>query len=430
MSEKKPKITTKSSTHKNKEKNKSKKNNPISIVSLDQITPRTRKIIAKFVRDIIDEEKKNETINEKKSLSPLQTKIKSKINNKEDLQSKTPIKSKEGKQKEANKVINRKNLSNSAQKIKSKNNAVNYFNKKNNINININVNNGRFNKTKTSTSTANTMVNPHISYDNLDKREKKEKKEKKDIKKSMKTENYFKSPSNKETIGQKLIKEEIAQEKKTTVEKLKIIKMHILSLKKKEEELANKLIKLNNQESMLSKKDKDNEEKEQNLEKEEKIEKSQKEEKVEKEEKIEKNEEKKEKEEEKNIPDQKEKQNKSESDKKEINNVENGEKKEEEISKGKNLNNEKVKKEVKPSDKKGIRNKNVKNSKKNSLTKEKENSIKTKSKVQSAKILLVPTKNVKLKIHKGKTPEKRSKNIGSQNARISSGTRTNKKTKK
>ena len=124
MSEKKPKITTKSSTNKNKEKIKTKKNNPITIVSLDQITPKTRKIISKFVREIIDEEKKNE----KKSFSPIQTKIKNKINHKEEFQAKTPIKSKDSNQKESIKVKERKNLSNSAQKIKS--NAVNYFNKK------------------------------------------------------------------------------------------------------------------------------------------------------------------------------------------------------------------------------------------------------------------------------------------------------------
>ena len=70
----------------------------------------------------------------------------------------------------------------------------------------------------------------------------------------------------------------------------------------------------------------------------------------------------------------------------------------------------------------------MKNSKKNSLTKEKENSIKTK--VQSAKFLFVPSKNVKLRIQKGKTPEKRSKNIGSQNAIMSSKVKTSKKTKK
>ena len=94
MSEKKPKIVTKSSTTKNKEKIKTKKNNAITIVSLDQITPRTRKIISKFVRDIIDEEKKNELDHEKKSFSPLQAKIKSKINYKEDLKAKTPKKKK------------------------------------------------------------------------------------------------------------------------------------------------------------------------------------------------------------------------------------------------------------------------------------------------------------------------------------------------
>ena len=231
-------------------------------------------------------------------------------------------------------------MNNSAQKIKSKNSGVNYLNKKNNININININNGRFNKAKTNTS--NTMINPHVSYDNLDK---KEKKEKKNNKKTMKTENNFKAPSNIEKLGKKIIKEEIAQEKKTTVEKLKIIKMHILSLKKKEEELTNKLIKLNNQENALSKNDKDNKEKTENLEKEGKIENIPK---IEKEEKNNKNEDKNERDEDKIISDQKEKQNKCENDKKEINNIE---KKEEVIDKEKNPNNEKVQKDVKYNDK-------------------------------------------------------------------------------
>ena len=419
MSEKKPKIITKSSTNKNKKKNKSKKNGPIIIVSLDQITPRTRKIIAKFVRDIIDEEKKNELNNEKKSFSPFQTKIKNKLNYKEESQAKTPIKAKEVKYKETNKVKDKKNMNNSAQKIKSKNSGVNYLNKKNNININININNGRFNKAKTKTS--NTMINPHVSYDNLDK---KEKKEKKNNKKTMKTENNFKAPSNIEKLGKKMIKEEIAQEKKTTVEKLKIIKMHILSLKKKEEELTNKLIKLNNQENALSKNDKDNKEKTENLEKEGKIENIPK---IEKEEKNNKNEDKNERDEDKIIPDQKEKQIKCENDKKEINNIE---KKEEVIDKEKNPKNEKVQKEVKYNDEREMRKKNVKNSKKNSLTKEKQNNIKTKTKIQSAKILLEPIKNVKLRIQKDSTPEKRSKNVGIQNVRINSNIKTNKKTKK
>lgn len=42
----------------------------------------------------------------------------------------------------------------------------------------------------------------------------------------------------------------------------------------------------------------------------------------------------------------------------------------------------------------------------------------------------MPSKNVKLRIQKGKTPEKRSKNIGSQNAIMSSKVKTSKKTKK
>ena len=72
----------------------------------------------------------------------------------------------------------------------------------------------------------------------------------------------------------------------------------------------------------------------------------------------------------------------------------------------------------------------MKNSKKNSLTKEKQNNIKTKTKIQSAKILLEPIKNVKLRIQKDRTPEKRSKNVGIQNVRINSNIKTNKKTKK
>ena len=50
-----------------------------------------------------------------------------------------------------------------------------------------------------------------------------------------------------------MIREEIAKEKKMCTEKIKIIRAHILSLQKKEEELEKKVIKLNNQENALGK---------------------------------------------------------------------------------------------------------------------------------------------------------------------------------
>jgi len=81
-----------------------------------------------------------------------------------------------------------------------------------------------------------------------------EKKDNKKInKKMMKSENNFKTPVIKETIGNKMIREEIAKEKKMCTEKIKIIRAHILSLQKKEEELEKKVIKLSNQENALGK---------------------------------------------------------------------------------------------------------------------------------------------------------------------------------
>lgn len=67
-----------------------------------------------------------------------------------------------------------------------------------------------------------------------------------------KTENNTKTPLHRQTIGEKKMKEDIAKEKKMCSEKLRIIKDHILSLQRKEEELAKKMKQLNYKESTLN----------------------------------------------------------------------------------------------------------------------------------------------------------------------------------
>ena len=207
MSDKKQKIITKSKISKNKEKNKTKK--PKYEIILDEtITPRTKKIISTFIKSIIEDSKKND--DKKKYLSPVLNRSKKKINHQDELS--LTITPKENRRKIFHKNHKRER-SNSAQKFKNKNkhNMVNNFNKKN-----------YFRQNKTSY----TITNALNTYENG----------KKDIKENHKklllNENNLKSPANKETIGQKMIREEIAKEKKMTSEKLKIIKEHILSLQK------------------------------------------------------------------------------------------------------------------------------------------------------------------------------------------------------
>ena len=82
----------------------------------------------------------------------------------------------------------------------------------------------------------------------------KQRKEKEKIKKKKENQKYnkivkrsesnVKTPCNKETIGDKMIREELAKEKKMCAERLKIIKDHILSLQRKEEELARKMLQI------------------------------------------------------------------------------------------------------------------------------------------------------------------------------------------
>ena len=70
-------------------------------------------------------------------------------------------------------------------------------------------------------------------------------------KKSIKSQSNFGIRINRDTIGNKMIREEIAREKKMYTEKIKIIKAHILSLQKKEEELEKKVMILNSRENAL-----------------------------------------------------------------------------------------------------------------------------------------------------------------------------------
>ena len=83
-------------------------------------------------------------------------------------------------------------------------------------------------------------------YNNTEKNEMKN-----NNKKVTKSKSNAKIKINRDTIGQKMIREEIAKEKKMCTEKIKIIKAHILSLQKKEEELEKKVMILNNRENAL-----------------------------------------------------------------------------------------------------------------------------------------------------------------------------------
>ena len=81
----------------------------------------------------------------------------------------------------------------------------------------------------------------------------------------MKSQSNFKVVINRDTIGKKMIREEIAKEKKMCNEKIKIIKAHILSLQKKEEELVKKVVILNHKENALGKSDIEKEESDDNF---------------------------------------------------------------------------------------------------------------------------------------------------------------------
>ena len=390
MSDKKQKIITKSKIPKNKEKNKTKK--PKYEIILDEtITPRTKQIISTFIKSIIEDSKKND--DKKKYLSPVLNRSKKKINHQDELS--LTITPKENRRKIFHKNHKRER-SNSAQKFKNKNkhNMVNNFNKKN-----------YFRQNKTSY----TITNALNTYENG----------KKDIKENHKklllNENNLKSPANKETIGQKMIREEIAKEKKMTSEKLKIIKEHILSLQKKEEELEKKMIKLNNQENALNKKNIQKEDdKEDNKDKD--IEKDKEKEKEKEKEKG------KEKEKEKEIgKSPKEQKKKSENIIKESLNKDNNEaekNKDKNKEENQDINNIEKEKEVKEEKIEKDKKQNIKKNKKIALSKvTKNNSVKKvnnkpndKENEKFSKTLCQKYKHNKNKFNRVKTPEKKPRN--------------------
>ncbi len=274
MSEKKQKIYSKSDIIKKDDKNKlNQKEKSFPNIKKRKMSPKTKKLISNFVNSLFETEKQN--LN--KSLSPSNNKQKNKIKenkqkiliNKNNFQKQkektnpiikrdelspktnknsiTPLINLKGKpnlNKSFSPVLNkikedysRKNIkeksvmkdrSKSSEKMKKERNTTCDYKK---YNIRINLNN-----------------NQKIRNNNLNT----EKKE--NNKRIIKTENNAKTPSYRPTIGDKMIKNEIAKEKKMCAEKLKIIKDHILSLQRKEEELSKKMIQLNYKENELKKK--------------------------------------------------------------------------------------------------------------------------------------------------------------------------------
>ena len=241
MSEKKQKIKTslKKDIGKNAIKSKEK---PVvvPIVQNRLPSPDTKKIIKTFVETLLEENKTNTTnIDNSNSFSPpTDNQIKNEIKEKENLPIKIKMNDKT-KELELNK-LDKKDRSKSLEKIKKNNNNSMY--KRNNLNI-INKNNIK----KKNKSSVNIYTHS-------------EKKENKNHRRIIQTEQPFKTPCNRESIGNKMIRDEIEKEKKMCAEKIKIIKEHILSLKKKEEELAKKMMQLNYKENALSRKNLQNEE--------------------------------------------------------------------------------------------------------------------------------------------------------------------------
>ena len=251
MSEKKQKLKTSLNKVIEKKAKTSKENPAVSIMKNRKPSPNTKKIIKSFVESLMEENKNNianinnidiidniENIDNINHFSPPSN---DQINNKIKEKEEYPIKIKKdnkAKELELNKFV-KKESSKSLEKIKKKTNFTTY--KRNNINI---VANNKIKKKNKSS------VNIYINS---------EKKEKKNYGKIIQTEQTFKTTCNKETIGYKMIREEIAKEKKMCAEKIKIIKEHILSLQKKEEELTQKMMHLNNKENALSKKNIQNE---------------------------------------------------------------------------------------------------------------------------------------------------------------------------
>ena len=229
MSDDKKKITTKLTIDKKQPNNNE---NPIEEMS-ELPKGKTSQIISTFIDSLFDNEKS--FLN--KSFSPSHKKQKIKIRQKEEIYIKTKSNKKKNKKIKIYKSKEKNERNKSLIKIKKSSNTY----KKNDLSINIGNNNKKIKNIKTlvNTHTPNYAVKKeNQKYNKLVKR----------------SESNVKTPCNKETIGDKMIREELAKEKKMCAERLKIIKDHILSLQRKEEELARKMLQINKKENALTKK--------------------------------------------------------------------------------------------------------------------------------------------------------------------------------
>ena len=229
MSDKKKKITTKLSLDK-----KQTNNNTNPIEEMPELPKgKTFQIISTFIDSLFDNDKS--FLN--KSFSPSHKKQKIKIKQKEEIYIKTKSNKKKNKKIKINKSKEKNERNKSLIKIKKHSNTF----KNNDLNINIGNNNKKIKNIKTlaNARTPNYVIKKENHKNN------------KIVKRS---ESNVKTPCNKETIGDKMIREELAKEKKICAERLKIIKDHILSLRRKEEELARKMIEINKKENALTKK--------------------------------------------------------------------------------------------------------------------------------------------------------------------------------
>ena len=200
-----------------------------------KMKPITEKIIKQFVNSLFENEKENIKLNN--TVSPSQNKKISKIKHKEILNSDTKNKNNKKNILEKNNDKNKNKRNKTSGKVVKSNSLC----QNNNININLD------NKNKQN---YNLTVSPQTSHYKV----KKGKKKNIGNYRIPSTESNVLSPTNKETLGDKMMKIELAREKKICAEKLRIIKEHILSLQKKEEELSKKMMKLNDKENALAKK--------------------------------------------------------------------------------------------------------------------------------------------------------------------------------
>ena len=242
MSEHKQKAKPKTAKITKKINNDQKANDIIIPILPDdemEMKPLTQKLIKSFVNSLFDNEKENKNKKMYNTSSSSHNKKTSLIKHKEEIlsNSKHKDKDKDNKKQKTEKPNNKKK--NTRNQTSSKVQKSNSVFPKDDININLdNKKNKKFSFT----------VNPCTPNYKL------KKENNKNNKIMHTTESNVRTAINKETIGEKMIKDELAKEKKECAEKLRIIKEHILSLQKKEEELSKKMINLNKKENALAKK--------------------------------------------------------------------------------------------------------------------------------------------------------------------------------